>query len=395
MNKLNYIFQLFSIAIATTFLFSCSDSDPLRDVIDQEKNITLSISSSPATRGVDVATAIGVVPVLSDATIYFLSNSSVIHSELVKAGENGSVSGEMNFTLPQTSDRVIVFGNQSGALGSDFVFAKGTGLSDLMKFQLSLDKQYNLSPDAVFVYGESSVVSDSNGSLSASVVVLPSLSRIEISSIESLVNARHPVSSYTLSGIYIGNTYESLGVDQRSASGEAFNVINYGRSSDVWSSSYPLPFHDLITNVTRSGMKVSPVAPNTLWSYYVHPLKGNAPTIDGSKQGLVPHIILKFSDVQIDGKSDVVKDAFLTVSRFVDASTKEEITSFDRGRVYSISSISFGGEHLSLSPESVPDVVPPIIPPIIPPVVPPSPTLMVTVVVTTNWIPSPIPTELN
>jgi hypothetical protein len=408
MNKLKNIIRLFSIAIvlSTTFFVSCSDSDPLqyvidRDVINQENKIILSIIASPATRGVDVATAIGVVPVLRDMTVYFLSDSSVVHFERVYAGEGGSVPREMTFSLPQLSDHVIVFGNQSSALGSDVVFAKGTRASDLMKFQLSLDKQYNLSPDAVFVYGESSVTSASDSSLSADVVVLPSLSRIEISSIGSLVGSKHPVSSYTLSGIYIGNTYESLGVDQKTVSSGSFNIINYGRFSDVWSSSYPVPFHDLITNVTRSGRVVFPASPNLLWSYYVHPLKDNAPIIDGNRQGLVPHIILRFSDVRLEGRTEVVKEAFLTITRFINVLTNEEILSFDRGKVYSISSISFSGEHLSFRPETTPDIVGsvptcPVCPdPVVPPAVtPPTPGFTVDVLVT-DWIPRDIDVKLN
>jgi len=404
MNKLKNIIRLFSIAIvlSTTFFVSCSESEDLQDVIGQEKEISLSIIASPSTRSVDEVSAIGVIPIVKDAIIYFISNSTVVHYERVYAGESGSISRQMTFKIPQNSDRVIVFGNQSTTLSSDRVFAIGTSVDDLMKFQVSLERHYNLSPSSVFVYGESNIRLASKGSLSADVIVLPSLSRIEISSVESLLRAKHYVSAYTLSGVYINNTYESLGLDQRTTTGELSGIINYDRTSNVWKSSYPAPFHDIVTNVARSGMKVSPPAPYKLWSYYIHPLKDNAPTIDGQKQGLVPHIVLKFNNVQIDGKSGVVEEAYLTISGFINASTQEAITSFDRGKVYSISSISFGGENLSFSPGSAPDVIvdstdpnPPVVPPIVtPPVTPPTPVNTVTVVVT-DWISSPIDTELK
>ena len=398
------VIQLFSVAIVLSMAFfvSCSDSDDLQKVIEPEKKISLSITSSPATRGANGSSAIGVVPIVNDLTIYFLSNSMVVHYERVDADESGSVPGEMTFNIPQSSDKVIVFGNQSGALDSDMIFAKGTSVSDLMKFPISLDKHHNLSPNSVFVYGDSFVTAVADGSCSANIVLLPSLSRIEIGGVESSLSSRYFVSSYTLSGIYIGNTYESLGLDQKTVVDEPSNVINYRGSSEVWTDggSYPAPFHDIITDVTRSGMKVSPAAPADLWSYYVHPLKDNAPTFDGMHYNLVPNIILRLCDVRVEGRSDIIKESFLTVSRFVNSSTREDIKSFERGKVYSISSISFGGEHLSLRAGYSPDIITPSpsddpnnpsIPPA--PPVPSGPEVFVTVVVS-DWLLNSIETEL-
>jgi hypothetical protein len=111
-------------------------------------------------------------------------------------------------------------------------------------------------------------------------------------------------------------------------------------------------FHDLTTSLSAAAAQTPASVSETgnMWTYYFWPLgKGSAVgTLINSLERMdgAPHIILKVSEVTTsDSKySYPAANYFVTVRKY-------SVDNWEKGKVYQIADIAFGGEHLSLYPE--------------------------------------------
>jgi hypothetical protein len=203
------------------------------------------------------------------------------------------------------------------------------------------------------------------GPINLTVQVAPAISHVEIAKIDPTtpgsLTIKKKITKFDLNAIYINNTYTKLGLDGVTTTGST--VLNYGGnntgSSSPWgdpANHYTPGFYDLYTGGATGQASYSPSAGKDCWGYYVPSLSavgGTGTTINGELQGVLPHIILKVSNIWIEDYALPIEGTYyLTIRKYKTSSGA--VTQFDPGCTYLISNIAFGLEHLDLLPEVTP-----------------------------------------
>jgi hypothetical protein len=190
------------------------------------------------------------------------------------------------------------------------------------------------------------------------------MSRLEIMKIDPTtppdgVTFKQPILSFKLDGIYINNTYTKLAIDSVTRPTAVGDTLNFGSAAAVWTNTatYPAAFCDNI-NASASQGSFTPDKEGDHWGYYIVPLSSangaKGTTINGvQRPEVVPHIVLKVSDVSVEAGQVIPTPMYLTVRGYKTKDGKD-VKQFDAGYVYYITNIAFGLEDLSIEPEADP-----------------------------------------
>jgi hypothetical protein len=161
-----------------------------------------------------------------------------------------------------------------------------------------------------------------------------------------------------LDGIFINNTYTKLGLDGVTRPTAVGDTLNYGSAATVWAnpSTYPAGFCDNFNYTDAQSSFTAGTGKN--WGYYIVPLSSangaKGTTINGEvRSEVVPHIVLKVSDVSVEAGHVIHTPMYLTV-RGYKTKAGEDVKQFDAGYVYYITNLTFGLEDLSIEPEADP-----------------------------------------
>lgn len=289
-------------------------------------------------------TAVGLTPDIYDATLYFLGSSGSILA-VGTMTEAEVTSGKTFNDIPGDAAEILFIGN-AGALSSPNLPTVLRVAESTLTSTTFWEQAVQTNPKTgVNVIGEGTIMG-SAGNRTATVTALPAVSRIEIAQVEANPAATIPLTSFKLTGIYINNAYAELGLDYTTLPA-AGDILNYGSDDPIWNTGYPPTFCELMPGAI-AGTTFNPGA-GDVWSFFALPVvAGNGTIIDGAVQTSVPHIILKIEGATASGFT-LPDPAYLTIKDFKRGAS--DVTELLKGKVFSISTIAFGGEHLTAKPE--------------------------------------------
>jgi hypothetical protein len=348
---------LMMTAILAIGLASCSNDDDNVDgggvVTKDPKTVSLTLKQGKINTYADGPSAVGLSPTLSDAKVFFVGGGVILHQGDVLAADISSNVGTKVFTgVPGAATEVYVVAN-SATITLPAVTNGTTTLAALKETLNNIESQTH-PVDNVTLHG-AATITNTNGNYTCAVQIAPAVSRIEISKIEAATSdVVVPLTAFQLDGIFINNTYSQLGLDYTSLPApltQGTNMFNYGQNDATsFVGGYLASLRDYdASGLGGTGLVKEPTA--AVWGYQVFPLAtATGTTIDGEAQSKVPMIILRITGATAAGHT-IPNPAFLTVKKFVtDDGNATPITAFQEGKVYQISNILFGGEHLSSRP---------------------------------------------
>jgi uncharacterized protein (TIGR02145 family) len=335
-------------AILLTGASGCSEEENLPDS-NEFKAVMVKVTFAY----VQEATVRGAIPQVNDLKVFFIGDGIIKKVGDITAAEIAESSATKAFMdVPGSATDVIIIAN-AGALGSPNLsgIVEGAPVEELGKIAFVQNVQTN-PVSAVNLYGAGTITGSSPG-FTAFVFVTPVVSCIKIGKIEAIAEDSQDniaLSGFKLTGIYINNTYTELGADYETVPSEAAKVISYSAEATKWiDGAYPIRFCDEFFDVAAA-TSFAPAA-DTDWSYYILPAKAdNGATINGKRQSSVPHIVLKIEGAVSKAGQTLPSPAYVTVREI--KVNGEALSQFERGRVYSISSLAIGGQHLASKPES-------------------------------------------
>ena len=174
----------------------------------------------------DDATAENQTPNFVDLTLFFVGNSAVQQVEPITLSDGSALS--RSFTVPNAVSRVYAIGNTSsatGAVGSPATLPTvGAAESTVKGLAMELDKQtsfqvVNLSNgqgggnDGTTAYSGATSIDD-NGTETYRFNVYPAFARYEIKEVSANPSATKPLTGFDLTGIFITNTYRTIGITE-------------------------------------------------------------------------------------------------------------------------------------------------------------------------------------
>lgn len=258
-------------------------------------------------------------------------------------------------------------------------------LADLLKVQFELGSQQD-PINRVHVFGKAQITG-SNGSVSASVVAKPVIARLEIKQLEadqSVSDAAIKITDYRVEGIFINNTYSSMGIDGTSYPVDPSSVVNVpvdGRFDETYGpKSLRIWYHDLggmpfePSNGVLKAENIAGQPAGSFWYFDVFPalaknVSGNyigttipagtlptGETVAADEKNATPIIVLRLSNIQVNGvalPSAYPSDngvRYVTVKTLKKAGTNVPYDHLERGMVYTIKNIKFDGSNLNIAP---------------------------------------------
>jgi hypothetical protein len=352
-------------------MWGCTTDDGVEN--RDKVSVMLSISvrnSDPLTRS-DVASFVGKTPVLDHIWAFFVEDGAIKVCQKGELREEGNVKMATFNGIPSSINEIYVIGYPTSTNSPDASnIVPGQIISTALKaIMVDLSNQSRTDATSVNTFGSLAV--DFSGaadgqSISKTIEIYPAISRVEIKTIDpsnpGSLTVKGKITKFDLDAIYINNIYTKLALDNltkpatAATDSLAFGGNNIASGSPWDTSVYPAAYCDVVSGTGKSNY--SPA--NGAWGYYVTSLEESAggTVINGAKQGVLPHIILKVSNIQVNGSTNIVPGPlFLTVKRYKDASTGQEIQSLQPGYVYQIDNLAFGMEHLAPLPEvDAPDI---------------------------------------
>jgi len=359
--KMNFKYLMMTVVLAIG-LASCSSDDDNVDnggvVTKDPKTVSLTLKFGKMSTYSEGSSAVGQTPVIDDAKVFFADENNVIlHQGDIEASDITSATntGEKVFVrVPGAATKVYVVANETTITLP--TVTNGTTTIAVLKATLNNIANQAHPVNEVTLQGAGTIVNTS-GTYTCAIEVAPAVSRIEISQIEAgqAPNVTIPLTAFQLDGIFINNTYTELGLDYTTLPVAAGSIINYeqGDVAEFVGTSYPASLRDY----DASGLGGTTLIKNpsaAVWGYQVFPLAtASGTTIDGEIQTRIPHIVLRVTGAAATGYT-IPDPAFLTIKKFIHddgANPVNYVTAFEEGKVYTISNIQFGAEHLTALPE--------------------------------------------
>jgi hypothetical protein len=373
MKKLKtYYIGLMCACMSGVLTTACTDDNSV-NTANTDVMLSISVSrTNDQTRAV-MPGADKQEPVVQRIWAIFCTNGVVVHSEAkVLSGMKAEFKD-----IPSTVKRIYVIGypTTSSAASPDATVKLLLEADAKKEIMIAMQSQDQANPKLVNTYGVIDVNFSNiaeGQSVSEEIKLAPAMSRLEIMKIDPTTppdgkTFKQPILSFKLDGIYINNTYTKLAIDSVTRPTEVTDILNYGSdvsTGSIWSQTdkYPANFRDNI-NAANSQDKFEPdqTGATTIrhnWGYYIVPLSSangaKGTTINGEpRPEVVPHIVLKLSDVSIEAGKVIATPMYLTVRGYKQLDGTP-VTQFDAGSVYYIKNLSFGLEDLSIEPEADP-----------------------------------------
>ncbi|MBB4045295.1 hypothetical protein [Bacteroides reticulotermitis] len=351
------------LTITSMVFYGCNDDNEI--LVDSNVNVTLSVSVKGSSRMVGPV-AEGSEPLIDHIWGGFLKDGVIVVKQQITL-----VNGIAVFkNIPNFVNKVILLGYPDASSTSPTVSSSKLMESDLLQTMIEASSQDGTNPRKVNTFGTQVVdfsAYQEGDKVNVTIEMRPVISRLEIVKIDPAdppagLIIKKPITQFDLDAIYINNTYTSLGLNRITKPGTSATLAYGGGdltgSTSPWgnpTSNYMPGFYDVINGIGESSY-----APTIgVWGYYIVPLSDKngmgqsvaGTTINGEQQGVVPHVILKLSNIKVEGSGEILTGPlFLTVRRYQD--TNGPVMHFEGGKAYVIQNLAFGLEHLSVLPET-------------------------------------------
>lgn len=339
-------FKYVMIAAATLLLgFASCSSDDGGDGGDTTGTKDVAVKIKRPTTYAEDASAVGVVPDMKDAEVFFFASGIIKATGTMNLAEIAS--GKTFTGLNSGVDKVIIVAN-TNLLSSPAIPTTITTEAQLNAIMLDHSAQTHFQT-GVNLQGSATITGTTN--VTVNVDIYPAIARYEIGEIKAMPaasNPKLPLRSFKLTGIYINNTYTKVSLDYNTVSTVAAEILNYGTTATQWTDgTYPAAFKDewAVAGVT-AGSIFAPTTIGEYWSYFVMPPVANkGTTIDSELKTSVPHIILKLEDAIVEdglaGYPHPKNPGYITITKLKKGGTY--LDNLTRGEVYQIATIEIDG----------------------------------------------------
>ncbi|MDR1004467.1 MAG: hypothetical protein LBL97_05605 [Prevotellaceae bacterium] len=374
MKKFNHILSTLLLTTGAWWSLSGCEAGQTEVADKSQVPVVLNITmAAPATQSRTAGTGASDAPMVDHIQAFFF-----VDGMLAVSGERTLINNGATYErVPTNVNKIYVIGYPAATFTSPVIPGGIAREADLLKEMFDMTAQTTTDTKNVNSFGVTTVDLSQypNGSTQQmSIEVRPAIARIEIGKIDptattASLTIRNKIKKFDLDCIYINNTYTQLGMNRITLPTANGTVLNYGGyaidGSTPWgdpATYFGANYYDAV-----GGKGQASYSPGTskYWGYYVAPLAatgGVGTTINDDQQTVLPHIILKLSNLVLDdGDKDDTNDVtvpgpmFLTIRRYnvKETSTEaaHELTEMQPGYVYVIDNIAFGLEHLSILPE--------------------------------------------
>lgn len=347
------------MALVAVFFVSCSTETDIIEENDGGKDVTLTISTSPLTKSLDVNQFGQTAPIdyTKDLYVYFMNSSDVTvasykltDTQITNIKTAGT--GVTFRNLDQSVEKVYVVANvpKTGVtmltaptttfanVNATVMYIKDQQEKDAASVVLANDSK--TVTNLIELTGQGATASNGNKNYKADIKLTPIVSRIQIKKVS--VDADETISSFKLLGIYVDNYYPSMTI------GGDFSSITINKASgpaDFAATSAPYNTTLLFNADEATGLTQSPTP--QVYGYQFFPTTGT----DLSN---VPYIILKLTNVK---KSDTAtRDIspsttyYVAVKAYKDETTSAGVTTFLPGKIYTIADIPVSERNLVTDP---------------------------------------------
>ena len=346
------------MTLVSVFFVSCSTETDIIEENDGGKDVTLTISTSPLTKSLDVNQLTKAAPIDKDKEliVYFMDGTpkTVASYKLT----------DTQITAIQTSGTGVKFTNLDPSVVYVYVVANvpsttlpatapGTTLDAVNGTVMNIYDQQKPNAESVVLANTDKTViptvpspggnaSNGNAQFTATVVLTPIVSRIQIASITN----DGTLTSFNLAGIYIDNFYKNMSIGGaltnpiKALAGESakFNLSVEGAATPYITNGQL--FDEVISSATPLELAPS----GKVYGYQFFPTKGT-PVTDISK---VPYIILKLTNVVGTTRTFPNSAYYVAVKAYKDGSTS--FASFEPGKIYTIANIPVSENNLVTDP---------------------------------------------
>jgi hypothetical protein len=354
---------LLAVAIAAVTFASCSKEEGAdNNKAGELARVTINMEQ-PGTRATGATQAAQAVSFTS-GYVYFVDNDSKITNIFrLVSGTPTPDTNEIKIGTSMTFDEVsgnsqhvYIFGNipaQTAAVGANI----STVANAAVNVKTQTDDVDDSTLDNYYLFGKTATPINHNGANStASVTVKPIGSRIEIGELKAVDKAGQTenVTAFRVDGIFINNTYKQITLAGAKTATAADFFYN-GKEADGQSpvnfitngTHYPTADQGYLYNanetagIATSASNVAKPA-SGVWAYNVF-----APTA-----GEFPHVVIRVSNIAGVTAIPASEIRWMTITKFLKTGDSSEITSFEPGKIYKITSLEFNAyDHLDVSPE--------------------------------------------
>ncbi|GHU98944.1 hypothetical protein FACS1894159_02190 [Bacteroidia bacterium] len=205
----------------------------------------------------------------------------------------------------------------------------------------------------------------------ATVAIKPLVARIEIRSIEGEAVGAYNTIEFKVKGIYTNNFYPAMNfrreVCTASGSTTGADVVNMGSDivNYVAGPNYPAVLFDYVAGglpnsaYSASGKKYTFAANGSTASYWAYSLIAS----DVVNAAKMPQILIRLGDMILDKGLPTehnfsAADSYVSIDKFFEAGTTNQVTKLEPGHVYRIDKITFFSSDFTNNPnESFIDVI--------------------------------------
>ena len=306
---MNAKFKFLAVAaLALTVGFtSCSKSEG-ETLPEGQKKVTISIDFGTGSgRAADNQTANGQTPDLKDLKLFFVGNNVIQKVETVTTDISDMTTGK-SFTVPNATTKVYAIGNTgSTGVNSPTAFpAAGASEDDVKSLMIDVTAQtsfkiFNLSSGQGAGGTAASGVSFVNDA--ATFDIMPAVARYEIKKVSAgttTTEVDQPLSGFKLTGIFITNTYNKLGLDYATLPSATADIIKVGPGSASFETYIPARLQDVMAPASNATSFIPTEGAGYFWHYFLAaPIAGKGTTLDG----VLPSIVVPLPALRTARKS--------------------------------------------------------------------------------------------
>ena len=355
------------MALVAVFFVSCSTETDIIEENDGGKDVTLTISTSPLTKSQD-NTQVGKAALIDkdkELIVYFMDGTTTSAKTVASYKLTDTQISDI-----QNSEKVVTFTNLDPSVVSVYVVANvpsttlpatapGTTLDAVNGTVMNIYDQQKPNAESVVLANTDKTViptvsspggnaSNGNAQFTATVVLTPIVSRIQIASITN----DGTLTSFNLAGIYIDNFYKNMSIGGaltnpiKALAGESakFNLSVEGAATPYITNGQL--FDEVISSATPLELAPS----GKVYGYQFFPTNAGLST--------VPYIILKLTNVvKSETATRDISDSetyYVAVKAYktdvTPPTASTTITEFLAGKIYTIANIPVSEKNLVTDP---------------------------------------------
>lgn len=326
---------IFAAAIAALIFASCSKDSGETALTEniETTNVYLKLTKGGISRAMtDSVVHDGDAISINTGYLYFTTSAGQITNVFtINIGSDANTlssseleAGKTLTNIKSNATTIYFLGNVPSELSLSTTGSIDAVIKTLTDMSTQIDSDGGVSNVLLYGLGDI-VISSGDSSRSASITAQAQVARIEIEYLTMEGN----VTYFQLDGIFINNFYFSATLDGTVDGGLTYygsdaNFTQDDASVPMYSSNYSGITHDFDAT---SGIEQNAGADFAVWAYNIFTADGN-----------VPHIILKFSDIETSNGTTFNSPQFITVKGFNDASTGTSLSKLEKGKVYKFAS---------------------------------------------------------